>query len=283
MILSWLIEQPALIKVLVFFLIWIGIWLPIAVVSAVLLNWHPPQPLSPQQKITLLASLYFVVPWLILGVAAVEQQTYSDYGWIINRQTAFSISLGLILGGLSLVALYAVIWTMGAIRWQPPVNSQSQQITATSPFITLRTILSVGLVGLWISATEELVFRGFLQFQLQQDYPVWVTAAWVSTLFACSHLLWERKQTLPQLPGLWLMGMVLTVARFCQPASLGLPIGLHASWIWGITLAQQQLIANPQTTLPKWLVGKIDQPLASLSSGVMLLTLAALLTILYSH
>ncbi|MGB3405760.1 MAG: CPBP family intramembrane glutamic endopeptidase [Microcoleaceae cyanobacterium] len=278
MILSWLMGQPALIKVLIFFLVWIGVWLPIAVVSAILLNWHPPQPLSPQQKITLLGSLYFVVPWLIWGVTVLEQQTFSDYGWSIHRQTVFSISLGLVLGGLSLGLLYAVIWKLGAIDWQPSLNSDSQNSTALSLFVTLREIVSVGLIAFWISATEELVFRGFLQFQLQQDYSLWVAATLVSILFACSHLLWNSQETLPQLPGLWLMGMVLTTARFCDPATLALPIGLHASWIWGITLAEQRFVSNPKTVLPQWIVGNINQPLASLSSWVMLLTLAAVLT-----
>jgi membrane protease YdiL (CAAX protease family) len=285
MILSWLIEQPALIKVLVFFLIWTGVWLPIAGVSAILLNWHPRLPLSPQQKITLLASLYFVVPWLIWGVTVLQQQTFSDYGWMTGRQTVFSISLGLVLGGLSLVALYAVIWKLGAIDWQPSLNCDSQNTTALSRLVTLRKIVSVGLIAFWISATEELVFRGFLQFQLQQDYSLWVAATLVNTLFACSHLIWNPKETLPQLPGLWLMGMVLTTAYFSSSGSgsLALPIGLHASWIWGITLAEQRFVSNAETTLPEWIVGKINQPLASLSSWVMLLTLAVVLTQLYSH
>ena len=90
------------------------------------------------------------------------------------------------------------------------------------------------MLGLWISTTEELIFRGFLQNELNQDYPVWVAGAIASLIFAVTHLLWERQETLPQLPGLWLMGMVLTLARWADGGSLWLACGLHAGWIWGL-------------------------------------------------
>ncbi|MGB3532582.1 MAG: type II CAAX endopeptidase family protein [Microcoleaceae cyanobacterium] len=268
--LSWLMHQPALIKVLIFFLIWVGIWLPIAVVSAILLNWHPTQPLTPQQKIVLLASLYLIAPVLLVGMTHLEQTTFLDYGLWVSGEVAISIGFGLMLGGLSLGLLYTVMWKLGATDWQQPLKGETQPLNVGS-------ILSVGLVAFWISITEELVFRGFLQFQLHQDYSVWVASAIVSTIFALSHLLWNWQGTIPQLPGLWLMGMVLTIARFCDRGSLGLPIGLHAAWIWGITLTEQRFITSPTTRLPGWLVGESDQPLASLSSWVMLLMLAGVL------
>lgn len=279
--LSSLIHQPALIKILIFFLIWVGIWLPIAVVSAILLSWHPPQPLHPQQKIILLASLYLVVPFLLAGAAHLEQHSFLDYGWVGIPQMGVSISLGFIMGGLSLALLFIVQWQFEVIRWQQSSMVETQQPSDSSPGFTLGGIILIGLIAFWISATEELVFRGFLQFQLQQDYPTWGAAAIASTLFALSHLLWDWKDTVPQLPGFWLMGMVLTIACICDQGSLGLAIGLHASWIAGIALTEQLFVSSPTPNLPPWLIGRINQPLASLSSWMMLLTLAGGLILFY--
>jgi hypothetical protein len=278
--LSSLIHQPAIIKILIFFLIWVGIWLPIAVVSAILLNWHPPQPLHSQQKIILLASLYLVVPFLLAEAAHLEQHSFLDYGWVGIPQMGISISQGFIMGGLSLTLLSIVQWQFQVIQWQQSSMVETQQ-TAAAPGFTLGGMISIGLIAVWISATEELVFRGFLQFQLQQDYPPWEAAAIASTLFALSHLLWNWKDTVPQLPGLWLMGMVLKVACICDRGSLGLAIGLHASWIWGIALTEQLFVSSSTPNLPQWLIGRINQPLASLSSWMMLLTLAGGLILFY--
>ncbi|ERT07387.1 CAAX amino terminal protease family domain protein [Lyngbya aestuarii BL J] len=45
-----LLNAPAIIKVALFFGVWGLVWLPIAVVTAKALNWHPPQPLKEEQK-----------------------------------------------------------------------------------------------------------------------------------------------------------------------------------------------------------------------------------------
>lgn len=280
--LSSLIDQPALLKILIFFLIWIGIWLPIAVVSVILLNWHPHQSLHPQQKIIFLVPLYCMVPFLLAGVAHLEQHSFLDYGWIGTRQMGVSISLGFIIGGLSLALLFVTQWQLGGIDVPHPQTVETQQTAAFSPGFTLGGVIPIGLIAFGISAIEELVFRGFLQFQLQQDYSTWSAAAIASIIFALSHLIWNWKDTVPQLPGLWLMGMVLTVACICNNGSLGLAIGLHASWIWGIALTEQLFVPSSTPDLPQWLVGRINQPLASLSSWMMLLTLAGGLILFYS-
>ncbi len=279
--LSGLIHQPALIKILIFFLAWVGIWLPIAMVSAILLNWHPPQPLRPQQKIILLASLYLIAPLLLAGVADLEQRSVWEYGLIKISQMGGSISNGLSLGAFSLVLLYGVQWLLGAIAWKHAPTADAQKATASLQPITFRLILGVGILACWISATEELVFRGFLQSQLQQDYPIWAAAAIASAIFALSHLLWNLEDTVPQLPGLWLMGMVLTLARICNDGSLGLAMGLHAGWIWGIALTERIFLPSTTARLPHWIIGSMNQPLASISSWVMLLALAGVLMGIY--
>ena len=83
-------------------------------------------------------------------------------------------------------------------------------------------LLPTLLIAFLISGIEEGVFRGFVLTQLRQDYTIELAAAISSLIFALLHLLWEQKETVPQLPGLWLMGMVLVLARWTDGGSLGL-------------------------------------------------------------
>ncbi len=134
-----------------------------------------------------------------MGIANLEQHSFSEYGWVATRHSGVSISFGLIMGGLSLALLYGVQWKLGAIDWRSAPTVETQPPTASSPRLPRGLIGSLGVVGFWISATEELVFRGFLQFQLQQDYSIWVAAAIASTIFALSI---RRQKTLTSRDGM---------------------------------------------------------------------------------
>jgi len=133
---------------------------------------------------------------------------------------------------------------------------------------------------MWISATEELIFRGFLQTILQQDYSMLIAAAIASFIFAIAHLIWAAKETLPQLPGLWLMGMVLTLARIADNGSLGLAIGIHAAWIWGITTVDTEGAIKPTSRVPEWITGIAAKPLAGAAGILLLLATAAVLLLI---
>ena len=142
---------------------------------------------------------------------------------------------------------------------------------------TVILVLPILLIAFWISSTEELIFRGFLQKQLQQEYSVWVATLIASTIFALSHLLWELRHTFPQLPGLGLMGMVLTLACVSNGGSLGVAIGLHAGWIWGMSSLDTLGGVKATEKVPEWVTGLGGQPLAGVSAIVMLLMVAGVL------
>ncbi len=79
------------------------------------------------------------------------------------------------------------------------------------------------------------------------------------------------------------MGMVLTIACHSDRGSLGLAIGLHASWIWGIALSERLFVPGVTPAVPPLIGGRMNQPLASLSSWIMLLILAGVLIKFYPH
>ncbi len=259
----WLVSlmtSTALVKVTIFFVAWVTLWLPLAILSAIFLKWHPDQPLAAKQKLPLLATLYLIAPLILWGASWVERVSFSDYGFDWNFTVLTSLALGLCLGILSLIIVFIGQWRLGWIKWHLENLPQLGQI-----------FLPILFLGLGIGAIEELIFRGFLLNTLEKDYPIWLAAAISSIIFALLHLVWEQQETLPQLPGLWLMGMVLVLARQADGGSIGLAWGLHAGWIWGLTCLDTAKLLSYTGQGSIWLTGLGNKPLAGVAGIVCLL------------
>jgi membrane protease YdiL (CAAX protease family) len=269
---------PAIVKIILFFSTWIVVWLPAAIVLAIALKWHPPQPLG-NKKLPLLASLYVIVPFILWATSWIENTSFANWGWDWQPAVFMSLMRGLGLGIISLVILFALQLTAGWIdlkKSETSTETGEKKIKFWTLILNPASLLTL-LLALWISATEELIFRGCLQTILQQDYSVLIAAAIASFIFAIAHLIWAAKETLPQLPGLWLMGMVLTLARIADNGSLGLAIGIHAAWIWGITTVDTEGAINPTGRAPEWITGIAAKPLAGAAGILLLLATATLL------
>lgn len=248
-----------------FFAVWVALWLPIAIPLAMRLKWHPPQPLTMQQKLPLVASLYAIAPLLLWGFADRQQQPFSVYGIAWNRHILGSIASGLGIALVGLLVLYGSLKILGWLTWK------AEQV----PALRAALLPTLGL-ALWISTTEELIFRGFLLNQLQQDYSFAIAAIVSSAIFAVLHLVWDGKEALSQLPGLWLLGMVLVLARWFDGGSLGYATGLHAGWVWGIaSLDTAQILHYPEPSLA-WVTGN-GKPLAGVFGVLLLLTTGTLI------
>lgn len=243
---SWL-------KVCSFLGIWTIVWLPIAFVVSQLIDWRPDQVLIPKQKLILLLSLYLLSPIVLCWKIRVEDLSFASLGLSLQPNTLLSILLGLLFSLLSLIVIFVVESIFNLISWQ---WSHSKQLLAL--FVP---ILALSLL---ISIIEESIFRGYIFSTLLTDYHGWIAAAISSLIFSLLHLVWDRKETWLQIPGLWLMGMILVGARIINNGSLGLAIGLHAGWIWGLTcIDSAQLLTYRQKN--SWLTGFNQQPLAGIA------------------
>lgn len=269
---------PAIVKIILFFSTWIVVWLPAAIVLAIALKWHPPQPLG-NKKLPLLASLYVIVPFILWATSWIENTYFANWGWDWQPAVLISLMRGLGLGIISLVILFGVQLTAGWLdlkKSETSTETGEKKINLWTLILNPASLLTL-LLAVWISATEELIFRGCLQTILQQDYSILIAAAIASFIFAIAHLIWAAKETLPQLLGLWLMGMVLTLARIADNGSLGLAIGIHAAWIWGITTVDTEGAINPTGRAPEWITGIAAKPLAGAAGLLLLLATATLL------
>ncbi len=261
-----LASAGSLVKAIAFLITWAVVWLPIAIPLARRLKWHPVKPLTGEQKLPMLASLYLIAPLIIWIAAGIEGASFADYGLDWQPAIFVSLVLGLGLGMGGLIFVFGAQSLLGWIKWHPE-NWQR-----------LRSILLPLLgLGLWVGITEELVFRGFLINELEQDYFIWIAAGISSFIFALLHLVWEQKKTIPQLPGLWLMGMVLVGARLADGGSLGLAWGLHAGWVWGLSSLDSAELMSYTGKGSAWMTGLGEQPLAGVAGIFCLLGTGTLL------
>jgi uncharacterized protein len=261
----------SLLKISFFLLAWIVSWLPLAIPLSYKINYKFPQVPTVNQKLILLFSLY---PFALIIMALIireEDLLWSSIGWQWHGKGWLFFLWGIILAIASLIVIFTLEVAIGLITWH---WNNSRKL--------LRLIIPVFCLGLGISLVEELIFRGFLINELVKDFPLWVSAIASSLIFALLHLIWERQQTIPQLPGLWLMGMVLVLARIVTGGNLGLAWGLHTGWIFGLTCIDSAELITYKQESNQWLIGIHQQPLAGIFGiAGLLLTGVVLLVISY--
>ena len=261
-------EASVPIKVGIFFGVWVTIWLPIAIPLAIALQWHPFKPLEIRQKLPLVASLYLLAPIVLWAAAWVQNVPFSSYGLSGSLNDFRSLSWGLALGTIGLIVLFGVQTLLGWIEWR------------LENWQPLRSVLVPTLfLGLWIGITEELIFRGFVLGQLEH-YGLWRGAIVSSLIFALLHLVWEGSENIPQLPGLWLMGMVLCLARGVDHNHIGLAWGLHAGWVFGMASLDSANLISYTGRTSHWLTGLKEKPLAGAMGLLFLLTTAGALWVM---
>jgi uncharacterized protein len=250
-------------NVLGFFAVWTIIWLPIALLLSRQINWQPQEALAPKQKLILLASLYTLAPGIIAWKVNQEFFSLIDLGLSFNPGSLLFILLGLGASIFSLVIVFSLESLGNLVTWH-------WQNLGELPTLWL-PILSLSLL---ISLVEEVIFRGYIFITLLTDNSFWIAAIASSVIFAGLHLIWERRLTLPQLPGLWLMGMVLVIARIFTNDTLYLAVGLHGGWIWGLTCIDSANLLTYKYP-SHWFTGINQQPLAGIA-GILCLAITGL-------
>ncbi|MEM7760371.1 MAG: type II CAAX endopeptidase family protein [Cyanobacteria bacterium P01_A01_bin.40] len=250
-------------KVLTFFGVWAAIWLPIVLLISKLLGWQPSKPLILKQKLILLTSLYILIPAIVTWKINVDSLSLATLGLtpvsnLLNQQL-----LGLLLSLGSLIIVFYLESAFNLVDWHWHETRQLPPL-----------FLPIFCLSLVISLAEELVFRGYVFSTLQTDNPWWLAAIVSSSIFALLHLIWERKQTLPQIPGLFFMGMILVGARIVGNSSLYLAVGLHTGWILGLTcIDSAKLLTYKHQN--HWFTGINQQPLAGFA-GLLCLGITGL-------
>ncbi|BCL37563.1 hypothetical protein NSMS1_40100 [Nostoc sp. MS1] len=171
-----------------------------------------------------------------------------------------SLALGFGLGSVSIVILFTCQFCLG---WCYFKELNIKQLASVS--------FPILLIALLVGGIEELVFRGFLLTELARDYPLWTAAIISSLIFAVLHLVWEQRETLPQIPGLWLLGMMLVLARISDRSSLGIAWGLHSALVWAIATIDTAQLVTYTGKVSEWWTGKNQKPIAGVAGIICVL------------
>ncbi|WP_416676416.1 CPBP family intramembrane glutamic endopeptidase [Egbenema bharatensis] len=270
------------VRILVFLGLLGMCWLPLAAPIALLVPDDNTVTII-TMSLLFVAFLVFVPIWgrSVHG----EARPLRRYGLVGSKQNGLELLAGLVLGTVSLLAMFGVQAGLGWLEWRSAAPSL--------PGVILEGLL----VSLGVGLAEELVFRGWILDELDRDYSP-RTALWSnSLLFAALHFLKpipEMIRTFPQFPGLVLLGLALVWARrstvsaasasthkTAQPPTagrLGLPIGLHAGLVWGYYIMQVGELIQYTNRVPVWLTGIDGNPLAG---AIGLLFLAGITLLIY--
>ncbi|MNR80500.1 CAAX amino terminal protease self- immunity [compost metagenome] len=182
--------------------------------------------------------------WLMVLVALMKRPMGSDpalhYGFRFDgRLLIIGWSLG--LGGV--ILLMGLELATGIATFRPPT---------TWPLGILAGSL---LTAMAYAVSEELLFRGLFLRTLLLDHPPIRAIALSSVIFAALHFLRPNLGIDDLIPflGLVVAGGVLAYAAW-KTSSLWLPIGIHAGWVFFISLSDQLHLWEylPQTL---WLTG----------------------------
>ncbi len=262
-------ETNSLIKGIAFLITWVILWLPLAIPIAKRLKWHPSQPLTSQQKIPLLLSLYLIAPLIVWYAGKFEGDSFRDYGISWNSNFLISLLVGFCLAIITIILIFSLQSIVGWLQWH------RENIGKLLPIFLPLLGLAIG-----VGFIEELIFRGFFWVELKQDYSIWQTGIISSGIFALSHLIWEPKEAINSLPGLWLMGIILIIARIVNNNSLALAWGLHSGWIWILSSLGETELISYTGKASIWLTGSQKQPLSGLAGILCLLITGIILSLL---
>jgi uncharacterized protein len=249
---------------LIFFLLILAIiWIPFAIPISLLLKANS----NLATIITMgLLFIFFLFLQKLWGKYIYQQPfIFRQYGltnnWLIFLQ-------GLAIGFCFCWSLFITEALLGWIT----INNTSESLGK----IVLEGLLS----AFGIALLEELIFRGWILYELEQDYRK-NTALWVSSiLFAIAHFLKpiaEVIRTLITFPALLLLGLILVWAKRKYCDCLNICIGIHAGLVWGYYILNVGNLITDTNQVSDWITGIDGNPIAGVLGLVFLGVLALLM------
>ena len=110
---TYLATAPAVVKISLFLLVWGLVWIPIAILVGKVVGWQFSQPLSSEQKLPLLASLYVIAPLIVWWFSKFSGDSWSDYGLSWQPELFFSLLIGMGLGVVSIILIFVLETAFG--------------------------------------------------------------------------------------------------------------------------------------------------------------------------
>jgi uncharacterized protein len=264
-------KLPAPVRILTFLLVLVIGWTPFA--TAIHIYFRATQNMNDPEVLNVLNILEkgglgvcFLVasPWWNKAVYG-RSKVFSFFGLAISRRNLIGFLRGWAIGFSSLLFLYLVQGWLGWLTWQPATIPWGQLIGGG-----LLSSIGVGFI-------EELVFRGWILTEFEADYSLAVSMWSNALLFAVIHFIRPLPvmlMSLPQFPGLTVLGLLLILAKRGQQNLLGISIGLHAGIIGVVYLVDVGKLVKYTERVPEWVTGVYGTPSAGLIGIIGLMSLA---------
>lgn len=252
-------HYPAPLRLGIFILCLLLVWLPVAIPLYLLLKTDPNLTTIVTMGILYLefVGLLFIWNQKVYGIA----NWWQVYGLVFTRKNGIEFLNGLTIGLCFTFGLFILEAIFGWITFlQPPRD--------------LFRIVSEGLLSaVGIALAEELFFRGWLLEELKRDYSQKTVIFANSIIFATLHFLKPLEEvirTFPQFPALFLLGLTLVWTKWGHSNRLGMSIGLHGGLVWGYYILNVgQLVSYSQTVSPL-ITGIDNNPIAGIMGIIFL-------------
>jgi uncharacterized protein len=260
---SWFAQYPAHVRIIGFLICLAIAWLPIA--APIYIFIRDDANLVTILTMGLLAIEFFIFLPYWGKVVHKQPKIYEHVGLEFSNKNAFELLQGLAIGLISIELLFLVQTLFGWIEWRQ-VNSG-----------VLKFIVEAIPTAFGTAIAEELFFRGFLYNELERDYKPNVVLWAVAIIFPVSHFIKpisEIIRTSPQFLGLLLLALICIWAKRSCNGRLGLAIGIHAGLIWIWYIVNVGKLIEYTGTVPVWVTGVNENPLAGIIGLSFLVILA---------
>ena len=257
-------NYPVPLRLGIFIIFLLILWLPIAIPLYLLLQDDPNLTTIVTMAILYLEFIGLLFVW--------NKKVYKikfwwrDYGLVFTRKNGIELLNSLSLGLFFTFGLFIIEAIFGWVKFVQPGANFTRII-----FEGLLSALGLGLA-------EELVFRGWLLEELKKGYSRNIVVVTNGLIFAILHFIrpiGEVIRTFPQFPALFLLGVTLVWAKIGHSNRLGICIGLHGGLVWGYYIINVGKIVDYTGQVSTLVTGIDNYPLAGIMGliGLGLLSL----------
>lgn len=165
-----------------------------------------------------LVGLIVLILTIFILLKFIENKKFKDIGFNSIKEHTKELKWGLILGAVSMIAIFAILLCTGNIILKNSI---------TSPNFTTNALLGIVLFII-VAINEEIMCRGYIQTTLSQTGSEWVAAIATSGIFAILHLGNPNVKS-TGLINIFLVGMLFSY-MYIRTKSLWMSIGYHFTW-----------------------------------------------------
>ncbi len=268
---------PAPIRIILFLLTLLAIWLPIAAPMHLIFGQAVGVGLT-----ILLYSEFLGLIWFWGRKIAKYPHPFRYYGLFFTNKNGRDFLFGLGLGSAALL-LFVFLqvglgWlTLQTSDWQNPLPARLLP-TIGVYFVDWQGAIAPGLLtSVGVAFAEEMLFRGWLLSELERDYSKQTALISASLVFAILHFIKPLEvilATWSQFLGLVMLSVALVLARRRCGGRLGVAIGLHGGLIWCYYIVNTTHLIRATGVVPEWVTGISGNPIAGVMGIIFLSAIA---------